>query len=86
MGINPGSASFRHQEGTGTVAVTAPAGCAWTAVSRDSWIVVTSGATGSGNGTVGFSVERLPPGPAGQRTGTIRIGGQTFTIHQERGA
>ena len=34
------------------IAVTAPAGCGWTATSNSSWLTVTAGANGSGNGTV----------------------------------
>ncbi|MBA3887062.1 MAG: BACON domain-containing protein [Acidobacteria bacterium] len=74
-----------HMEASGTVEVSAPIGCAWTAVSQTSWITVTSGATGSGDGTVGFSVSRLPGGPERERTGTIIIGVATFTVQQQRG-
>ena len=34
----------------------ATAGCAWTATSSAPWLTVTSGASGNGNGTVGYSV------------------------------
>jgi hypothetical protein len=34
------------------VTVTAGTGCGWTGVSNASWITVTGGASGSGNGTV----------------------------------
>ena len=37
---------------TTTAAVTAAAGCAWTAVSPVEWIAITDGASGAGNGTV----------------------------------
>jgi hypothetical protein len=63
-----------------TVTVTAAAGCAWTATSNVSWITVTSGATGSGNGTVVYSVEPNPG--TGGRTGTLTIAGRTFTVTQ----
>ena len=67
--------------GTGTVTVTAPAGCAWTAASNSpSWLTVTSGSSGNGNGTVGFS-DAANTG-AGSRTGTLLIGGVTFTVTQ----
>src|SRR5262249_38017007 len=78
--INPTSQSFSASGGTGTVTVTSPTGCNWTAVSNDGFITVTSGATGNGNGTVGYSVAaKLDIGP---RTGTITIAGQTFTVNQ----
>ncbi|HEX8118345.1 MAG TPA: BACON domain-containing carbohydrate-binding protein, partial [Pyrinomonadaceae bacterium] len=68
---------------TGTVTVTALAGCTWTAVSNNTgWLNVTAGASGSGNGTVSYSVT-ANTGPA--RTGTITIAGQTFTVTQDSG-
>ena len=44
-----------HLAGRGestSVGVTAAAGCTWAATSAASWIGITAGATGSGNGTV----------------------------------
>ena len=67
--------------GAGTVSVTAPAGCAWTAASNNTgWLTVTSGGSGTGNGTVGFS--DTPNTGAASRTGTLLIGGVTFTVTQ----
>lgn len=79
--IAPASANVAATASTGNnVAVTAPTGCGWQAVTAVNWINVTAGATGSGNGTVTFSVaantDDLP------RTGAIIIGGQTFTVTQ----
>ncbi len=64
---------------TGIVSVTAPDGCTWTATSNDSWITVLSGTSGTGNGSVTYSV--VANGLAA-RTGTLTIGGQTFTVVQ----
>jgi len=66
-----------------TVAVTAPAGCAWTAVSNATWIRVVSGASGSGNGAVTYSVD-ANTGKARKRTGKMTIAGKTFTVTQNR--
>ena len=74
--------SIRASGGTGSVSVIAGTGCNWTAVSNVSWISITSGSNGSGNGTVSFSVA-ANNGPA--RTGTITIAGQTFTVTQASG-
>jgi Tol biopolymer transport system component len=63
----------------GTVNATAAGGCSWTAVSNAGWITVTSGANGSGNGAVGYSVA-VNSGVA--RTGSITVAGQTFTVMQ----
>jgi hypothetical protein len=80
--LSPTSATAPAGGATGsTVSVTTPSGCAWTAVSNDSFVTVTAGASGSGNGTVTYSVSAMPGSLQG-RTGTITIGGQTFTVIQ----
>ena len=48
-------------------------------VSNASWMTVTSGASGSGPGTVAFSVAA---NTGAARTGTLTIAGQTFTVTQ----
>src|SRR4029078_2529879 len=77
--ISPTSQSFTAAGGMGSVNVTAAMGCSWSAGSNTTWIMITSGASGSGNGTVGYSVvanEDLIP-----RMGTITIAGQIFTVN-----
>ena len=75
------NANLPATAGGSTVGLTAAANdCAWTAVSNASWITITSGANGTGNGTVGYSVTANTS--AASRTGTITIGGQTFTVNQ----
>ena len=56
-------------------------GCAWNAGSNVDWITITSGSSGSGDGTVDYSVEQNV-GPAPERTGTATIAGKTFTVTQ----
>jgi hypothetical protein len=65
---------------TDTASVTAPAGCAWTAASDVPWIAIDSGSTGSGNGTVGYSVAANPS--TSERIGTATIAGRTLTVTQ----
>lgn len=78
--LSASSAPVGSQASTGSVGLTAGAGCQWTASSNDTWITVTSPGSGSGNTTVLFSVAANPsPTP---RTGSITIVGQTFTITQ----
>src|SRR5262249_31356530 len=77
------SESMVSAGGTGSpVTVTAASACAWTATSNATWITVTGVASGSGNGSVGFSVA-ANSGPA--RSGTVTIAGQTFTVNQADG-
>jgi len=78
--INPTSQSFAAAGGTGSVAVTTAAGCPWAAASNDSWIHVTSGSMGNGNGNVGYSVDANTS--TNPRSGTITIAGQLFTVNQ----
>lgn len=66
--------------------VQATPGCNWTATRSQShnWISITQGASGSGNGTVGYSVAENPN--ATPREGVITVSGQnsskTYTISQ----
>jgi len=71
---------MREAGGTATVNVTGTAGCPWTAVSNDSFITVTSGASGTGNGAVGISVAA---NTGAFRSGTLTIAGQTVTVSQD---
>ncbi len=79
--ISPTSHTHKKAKDAGTITVTAPAGCAWTAVSQASWITITAGATGSGGGVVSYSISRNNTGQT--RTGTIKMGGQLFTVKQK---
>ena len=79
--INPTSRAHSSNAASGqTVAVTAGTSCPWTAVSNNAWITVTGGASGTGNDTVTYSITANATGAI--RTGTITIGGQTFTVTQ----
>ena len=64
--------------GNGTVNISSS--CAWNATTDSAWISITSGSSGSGNGTVGFSVQ--PHTGATYRAGSITIAGQPFTVIQ----
>jgi hypothetical protein len=77
--ISPPNQDVPAASSDGTVEVTAPVECGWTATSSVPWVTVTSGANGMGNGTVAFSVAMNATAP---RSGTIAIGDQTFTINQ----
>ena len=82
--ISPTSLTIGATGGAGnTIAVTTQAGCNYTAVSNNGFITINSGASGSGNGTVIFTVA-ANSGVA--RTGTITVAGQTFTVNQDASA
>jgi Viral BACON domain len=65
---------------SGAVSVSTGTSCSWTAVSNDSWITITSGANGTGIGSVAYSVALNPTDT--QRVGTMTIAGTTFTVTQ----
>jgi C1A family cysteine protease len=78
--LAPTSQNISASGGSGTVTVTAQAGCSWTAVSKASWITVdASTATGNGNGSFGYRVSR---NTGASRTEIITVAGQTFTVIQ----
>jgi len=81
--ISPASTSAAASGGTGSVNVAAGTGCAWNVTSNASWISVQSGATGSGNGTVNYTVSS---NTGAARTATLTVAGQTFTINQAAAA
>ncbi len=77
---NPTSPGVAAAGGVVSTNVTAPAGCAWTVNNSNSWITVTSGASGTGSGTVQLSV--AANNSPNSRTGMMTIAGQAFTVTQ----
>jgi hypothetical protein len=77
----PHSEAFTADDDDGSVIVTSGVGCHWTAASNASWITISSGASGSGNGTVTYSVAANPYNLP--RIGTMTIAGETFTVTQD---
>ncbi|MFL6282771.1 MAG: Calx-beta domain-containing protein [Pyrinomonadaceae bacterium] len=82
--LNPSGQNFGAAGSAGIVSVTSTGNCDWTAVSNSPFINITGPTSGTGNGTVGFSVAANPG--TTQRTGTLTIAGQTFTVTQDGSA
>jgi len=80
--VSPTRVTYSASAGNGTVNVTAEPGCTWTATSNSPWITIT-GATGSGTGTVEYTVAQYVGKPK-KRTGTMTVAGRTVTIQQSR--
>ncbi len=79
--LSPKSGKLKAAGGTATIKVTPNlSDCDWTAVSNDSLITITGGASGTGKGTVTYSV----PANATSNilTGTVTVAGETFTVTQ----
>jgi hypothetical protein len=79
--LNPTSHSLDMNAQTPpAIAVNTISGCFWTAVSNEPWIILQSGSSGSGPGTVTYRV--TTNNGSNPRTGTLTIAGHTFTVIQ----
>ncbi|HJQ24781.1 MAG TPA: S8 family serine peptidase [Blastocatellia bacterium] len=78
--LSPARQVFTSAGGSGTVTVTADAGCVWSARSNVSWITITS-ESGTGNGTVGYAVAANQSGAG--RKGKIFVAGEVFLVKQK---
>jgi len=74
------STAFSAAAGSGSIAVSAPSSCSWTASTGASWIHLTGVTSGQGNGTVPFAVDANSA--AAQRNGYIAVGRQSTPIVQ----
>ncbi len=77
--VSPTAANVPASGGTGTLNVTAPGGCSWTATSSVSWITLAA-MSGGGSQAVAYSV--APNTSSSSRTGAISVAGSTVTITQ----
>ena len=78
--LSSDSATFESDGGESTVDVASLEGCSWTASANDDWITITGEPSGSGNGSVAFTVDANPT--ALERSGSITVEGQVLTITQ----
>jgi hypothetical protein len=80
--VSPTSQSIGAAGGTGTASVTANANtCQWTATSGASWITITGGSSGTGSGTVAYTVAANTT--TAKRSGTLTIAGKTLTVTED---
>jgi len=77
----PTSQTYTSAGGAAGVSVSTQSGCPWTAVSNAPWITITGGASGTGGGTVNYSV--AANSVTAPRSATMTIAGLTFTVNQE---
>jgi hypothetical protein len=62
--------------------VTIAAGCTWTATSNQPWMTITSGASGTGNGSAVYEAATNTTGAP--RSATIVVAGVTMTVTESR--
>ena len=72
--------SFTAVGGMGTITITTTPTCTWTVSGLPSWVTLTSPFSGTGPGTVTFTVS---PNTGQDLSGSFTIAGATFTIDQE---
>jgi hypothetical protein len=78
--LSRSSDTFEARGGEGEVRVRSRQGCQWRASSNAEWISITSGSSGSGDGDVRYKVSDHTS--TQERSGTISIAGQGFSIRQ----
>jgi hypothetical protein len=75
--LNLGGQAFPVFGGAGSVSVTTASGCLWNVSNSLSWVTITGGASGTGNGTVAYQVAT---NTGGAQTGSLTIAGLPFTV------
>ena len=84
--LSPTKASFTAAGGNGTVSVTTTPECSWSAATSSGFVTITGGATGSGNGSVTYTIAQnkagIPTIVAPARSAIITIAGQGFVVEQ----
>ncbi len=78
--LSPSSVDLGAEESRGTLSVTAPAECAWTAVSNTPWLMITAGHAGTGNGGISYTASRNTDVPG--RSAVITVADKAFTVRQ----
>jgi C1A family cysteine protease len=81
--LTPARRDFGNGGGSDTIVVNTATDCDWSATPSASWIRVTSGGAGPGDGTIQYTVDPNNAISARTRTGTITVGNKTFAITQE---
>jgi hypothetical protein len=79
--LSPTNRTITSDGGAGAVTVTTRPDCQWSATASAEWIAIASGTSGTGNGSVGYTVASNPA--TSSRTGTITVTGVTSTIVQD---
>jgi hypothetical protein len=79
--VSPGGQAFGPMGGTGSINITTSAGCPWGVFNIPSWVVLTSAASGIGNGTVTYQVYPNVGGP--DQSVTLTVTNTSFTVEEE---
>jgi len=80
MSLSASSAVVGSAASDGRITITTGDPCAWTATSDASWLQITYGVSGTGNGGVSY---HLLENTAAARVGSIHVGALTYTVTQQ---
>ncbi len=78
--ISPGGQGFTAAGGSGTVNITAPAGCGWSSTNTLPFVSFNGASSGSGSGVLSFLVAA---NAGGDRSGTFTVAGLSFDVEQQ---
>lgn len=78
--VNPSQAIVSFENVAARLNVAAASNCSWTAASESNFIHVVSGGTGSGSGSVSYTVDNNTAGES--RTGSLLVAGRVIYITQ----
>ncbi|MDQ3013132.1 MAG: putative Ig domain-containing protein, partial [Acidobacteriota bacterium] len=78
--LTPNTQNFSSAGGSGSFTVNCAANCAWMAAALPAWLTITSSASGTGNGTITFTVAANSGLP---RTSSISVSGSSFVVTQD---
>ncbi len=81
--VSPSSIQLDPTAQSGSIEVTTSGTCQWTATSIVPWLTITSGTSGSGSGTIGFTVTA---NAGGERTVTLNVSNQIVVVTQAAGS
>lgn len=80
VSLAPAALTVGAAGGTGSIAITAAASCAWNATSTAAWLTIVGANTGSGNGTIRFQVAA---NSGSSRVGLVRVNDRSATVTQD---
>ena len=83
VSLSPTSVNTVVGATSGTLTVTAPSRCTWTATSSAPWLTIAAGATGTGVGTITYATTPNTSGIA--RTASITVNYRTVSVTQAAG-
>ncbi len=79
--VSPGGQAFGPTGGTGSINITTGPSCPWGVFNIPNFVVLTSAASGIGNGTVSYQI--YPNVGFPDQTGTLTVTNTSFTVEQE---